>query len=85
MTPGWFSGPLPPDVVCIKPHPRHIQAFRDGRAVLDTERALLVHRRDHPLSYAFPVDEVHGLHGEPVPEAPGFVQVPWDGVDTWLE
>jgi uncharacterized protein (DUF427 family) len=53
--------------------------------VIDTERALLVHRRNHPLSYAFRVDEVHGLPSDPVPEAPGFVHVPWDAVDTWIE
>jgi uncharacterized protein (DUF427 family) len=53
--------------------------------VIDTERALLVHRRNHPLSYAFRVDEVNGLPCEPVAEAPGFVHVPWDAVDTWIE
>ncbi len=82
---GWFSAPLPPELVYIEPHPRRVQAIRGGRAVLDTERALLVHRRDYPLSYAFPVDEVDGLPYHPVLEAPGFVQVPWGAVDTWLE
>lgn len=71
--------------VYIEPHPRRVQAFLDGRAVIDTERALLVHRRGCPLSYAFPADEVRDLPTEPEPEAPGFVHVPWDGVDTWLE
>jgi uncharacterized protein (DUF427 family) len=37
------------------------------------------------LSYAFPVDEIGDLPGEPVPEAPGYVRVPWDAVDVWLE
>jgi uncharacterized protein (DUF427 family) len=82
---GWFSPPLPDAVVFVEPHPRRVQALRDGRAVLDTEHALLVHRRDHPLSYAFPADEVGELPAEPVPEAPGYVRVPWDAVDTWLE
>jgi uncharacterized protein (DUF427 family) len=59
--------------------------MRDGHAVIDTERALLVHRPDRPLSYAFPVDEIGDLPGEPVAEAPGFVRVPWDAVDAWLE
>jgi uncharacterized protein (DUF427 family) len=76
---------LPGDVVYVEPHPRRIQAFRNGSAVLDTERALLVHRRNHPLSYAFPADEVVDLRSEPVSEAPGFVSVPWDAVDTWTE
>ena len=45
----------------------------------------MVHRRDHPLSYAFPAGEVGELPHAPVPEAPGYVHVPWDAVDTWLE
>ncbi|OMC43784.1 DUF427 domain-containing protein [Mycobacterium sp. IS-1264] len=82
---GRFSPALPSEVVFVEPHPRRVQAFRDGRAVIDTERALLVHRRGRALSYAFPVDEVGDLPTEPEPEAPGFVHVPWDAVDTWLE
>ena len=30
----------------VEPHPRRVQALRDGHAVIDTERALLVHRPD---------------------------------------
>jgi uncharacterized protein (DUF427 family) len=82
---GWFSPTLPADVVYVEPHPRRVQAVKDGRTVIDTERALLVHRPDRPLSYAFPADKARGLPGEPVAEAPGFVQVPWDAVDTWVE
>jgi uncharacterized protein (DUF427 family) len=82
---GWFSQTLPADVVYVEPHPRRVQALRGGHVVIDTERSLLVHRRNHPLSYAFPAEEVRGLPGEPVSEAPGFVHVPWDAVDTWLE
>jgi uncharacterized protein (DUF427 family) len=82
---GWFSPPLPDDLVFVEPHPRRVQACRDGRIVIDTERALMVHRRGHPLSYAFPADEIGDLPHEPVSEAPGYVHVPWDAVDTWLE
>ncbi len=82
---GRFSPPLLGDVIYVEPHPRRIQALRNGRLVIDTERALMVHRRDHPLSYVFPVDEVVDLPTEPEPEAPGFAHVPWDAVDTWLE
>jgi uncharacterized protein (DUF427 family) len=82
---GWFSPTLPAGVIYVEPHPRRVQAVKDGSAVIDTELALLVHRPDRPLSYAFPAGEVRGLAHEPVPEAPGFVHVPWDAVDTWTE
>jgi len=82
---GWFAPPLPSEVVFVEPHPRRVQAIRNRQMVIDTERALLVHRRDHPLSYAFPADDVGDLPSEPEPQAPGYVRVPWDAVDTWLE
>jgi uncharacterized protein (DUF427 family) len=81
---GWFSTPLPADVY-LEPHARRIQAVLNGRTVIDTEHALVVHRRDHALSYAFPADEVAALPGDAVPEAPGYVHVPWNAVDTWFE
>jgi len=82
---GRFAPALPGEVVYIEPHPRRVQALRDGRPVIDTERALMVHRRGQPLSYVFPADEIGDLPAEPEPEAPGFVRVPWDAVDVWLE
>jgi len=82
---GRLSAALPEDLVYIEPHPRRVQAIHQGRTVIDTERALLVHRRHRPLSYAFPVDAVVGIACEPLPEAPDHVVVPWDAVDTWLE
>jgi uncharacterized protein (DUF427 family) len=45
----------------------------------------LVHRPDRPLSFAFRADEARGLPSEPVAEAPGYVDVPWDAVDSWTE
>ena len=72
-------------MVYVEPHPRRIQAVRGEEIVLDTERALLVHRPGRALAYAFPADEVTDLPSEPEPEAPGYVQVPWDAVDTWFE
>lgn len=82
---GWFTPPLAVGSVFVEPHPRRVQALRDGVAVIDTERALLVHRPDRPLSYAFIPEDIGDLLSEPVAEAPGYVQVPWDAVDTWLE
>ncbi|WP_319455382.1 MULTISPECIES: DUF427 domain-containing protein [unclassified Mycobacterium] len=82
---GWFTPPVPAQPVYVELHPRRIQALVDGQPVIDTERALMVHRLGQPLSYAFPADEVGQLPHEPVPEAPGFVRVPWDAVDAWVE
>jgi uncharacterized protein (DUF427 family) len=82
---GWFTPPLTDGTVYVEPHPRRIQAFRGEVAVLDTEHALMVHRAGHPLSYAFRSDEVGDLPHEPVAEAAGYVAVPWDAVDTWVE
>ncbi|MDT5094720.1 MAG: hypothetical protein QOH60_4083 [Mycobacterium sp.] len=82
---GWFVPALPSDVVYVEPHPRRVQAIINGRTVIDTERALMVHRSNHPLSYVFPADAVGELPSEPEPAAEGYVRVPWDAVDTWLE
>lgn len=82
---GRFSVDVPPGTVYVEPHPRRIQAVLDGRTVLDTERALMVHRAGRPLAYALPLDAVGDLPHEPEPEAPGYVQVPWEAVDTWFE
>lgn len=82
---GWFSPPLGGAVVYVEPHPRRIEAFVGDTRKLDTELALMVHRAGHPLSYAFPRDVVGDLPHEPVPEAPGYVAVPWNAVDVWVE
>ena len=82
---GRFSCPLPDDLVFVEPHPRRVQAIRNGQVVIDTERALMVHRRDQPLRYAFPADDVGDLPSDAELQAPGYVHVPWDAVDTWLE
>ena len=82
---GRFFPAVPTDVVFLEPPPRRVQAVLNGNTVIDTEAALLVHRRDHPLGYAFPACEIHGLPTEPVRERPGYVRVPWDAVDVWME
>lgn len=82
---GWFTPPHPVGSVYVEPHPRRIQAFSGGKSRLDTEHALLVHRAGHPLSFAFPREEIGELPNTPVPEAPGYVSVPWDAVDVWFE
>ncbi|OBB56239.1 hypothetical protein A5757_01710 [Mycobacterium sp. 852013-51886_SCH5428379] len=82
---GCFHPPVPAEAVFVEPHPRRVQARSGARTVIDTEAALLVHRRGHPLSYAFPEEVVGDLPRQPVAEAPGYVYVPWDAVDTWSE
>jgi uncharacterized protein (DUF427 family) len=82
---GQLIPPVADDVLYIEPHPRRIQAVVGDRTVIDTENVVLVHRRGHPLSYAFAATEVGDLPGTPVPEAPGFVVVPWAAVDSWFE
>lgn len=82
---GRFTPAVSGDLVYIEPHPRRVQALRAGCILIDTERALMVHRRGQPLSYAFAAGDIADLPTTPVPEAPGFVTVPWTAVDTWLE
>jgi uncharacterized protein (DUF427 family) len=59
--------------------------MKDGATVVDSERALLVHRPGQSPVYAFPAGDVDGVAAEPDPDAPGYVTVPWDGVDAWFE
>lgn len=82
---GRLAPPVTGSIVFVEPHRRRVQALQAGRIVIDTERALLVHREGSPLSFAFPVDDVGDLPRRPEPEAPGYVVVPWDAVDTWIE
>lgn len=82
---GWFSQRVPDGLALVEPHQPRVQAILGGVTVIDTEEALLVHRRGHPLSYAFPAAAAGSLPSSPVTEAPGYVFVPWDAVDTWLE
>ncbi len=82
---GRFSKPVPAGVVLVEPHARRVQGVVDGTPVIDTERALLVHRAGQTLSFAFPAGEVGDLPSEAEPEAPGYVRVAWDAVDAWYE
>ncbi|WP_197373702.1 DUF427 domain-containing protein [Mycolicibacterium baixiangningiae] len=82
---GWFTPPLADGAVYAEPHPRRVVAVQAGRTVIDTEDVVMVHRRGHPLRYAFRPDAVGDLPSAPVAEAPGYVDVPWDAVDTWFE
>ena len=82
---GRLSPPVDGSMVLVEPHPRRVRAVRGDDVVLDTERCLLVHREGHPLSYAFPAELAGDLPAAPVPEAPGYVTVPWTAADAWFE
>lgn len=82
---GAFSPTVEGNLVYVEPHPRRIQAVLGDRTLIDTEGALMVHRRGQPLSYAFAAEDVSELPTTPVLEAPGFVSVPWTAVDAWFE
>jgi uncharacterized protein (DUF427 family) len=85
---GRFVPPIvgrPGATAYVEPHPRRVRATLAGATVIDTERALLVHRAGHPPTYAFPADAVGDLPASPEPAAPGHVTVAWDAVDGWLE
>src|SRR4051794_36124652 len=82
---GWFSAPVAEPIVYVEPHPRRVQALRGGQTVIDPENALLAPRAGAALSYASPIGKTADLPTEPEPQAPGYVRVPWDAVDSWLE
>jgi len=82
---GRFSAPIRPGTVYVEPFRRRVRAEAAGRTVVDSEQVLLVHRPGSPPAWAFPAADVDGVAAEAEPEAPGYVQVPWDAVDAWYE
>jgi uncharacterized protein (DUF427 family) len=45
----------------------------------------LVHRPGHPPEFAFPAKHVRDIPTTPLPEADGYVTVPWASVGGWLD
>ena len=82
---GRFTAPVPSGVTYIEPFRRRVRATREGFTVIDSERVLLVHRPGRPPTYSFPAGDVEGLATEPEADAPGYVRVEWDAVDSWFE
>lgn len=82
---GRFSAPIPPGVVYVEPFPRRVRATRGGATVVDSERAVLVHRPGRPPAYAFPAADVTGVAAAPEPAAAGHVAVASDAADAWYE
>jgi uncharacterized protein (DUF427 family) len=75
----------PPErVVYVEPWPRRVRAFAGDRAVVDSERTVLVFESGRLPHYAFPAEDV-AVEAEPEPEVDGYVTVPWSAADRWLE
>ena len=69
----------------VEPFRRRVRGLVGGRAVVDSQRVLLVHRPGRPPTYAFPTADVDTPAARPEPEAHGYVSLPWDGVEAWYE
>jgi uncharacterized protein (DUF427 family) len=78
----WRSG------LRYEPSRRWIRAYKDDRLVVDTRNPVVVWREGKTVpQYAFPEQDVHGVDGERFddPDLAGFVYVPFDAADKWLE
>ena len=82
---GRFTAPVPDGVAYVEPFLRRLRGIVGGRTVIDSEQVLLVHRPGRAPLYALPTAAVGELPAEPVAEADGYVAVPWEAVDEWLE
>jgi uncharacterized protein (DUF427 family) len=82
---GWFDPPLPPGTVFVEPTQRRIRGVVAGRTVVESQRALLVHRAGKAPTYAFPAADVGDVDSQPEPAADGHVAVAWNAVDAWFE
>jgi uncharacterized protein (DUF427 family) len=82
---GRFSAPVPANVSYLEPFRRRVRATKGGRTLIDSERALLLHRPGQPPTLAFPAEDVEGLPTDDAADAPGYVVVPPDAVDAWYE
>ena len=76
---------MPDGVAYVEPWPRRVRGMVGDKTVIDTERALLLHRPDQAPAWLFPADDVNGIPSEPEFDAPGYVSVDWRIVDEWFE
>ena len=81
---GIFNFEPPEHVTLVEPVPRRIRGMKGGTIVVDSDRAMLVHQSRRLPYYAFPHEDV-STGGEPEPIVEGYVTVPWDDLDEWLE
>ena len=83
---GSFARPPDLPVVYVEPYPRRFRGRDGDRVLVDSERAVMVHRTDAPPVLAFPAGDVDpSLTTRLVAEAPGFVTVDWRAVPQWFE
>ena len=82
---GRFDPPVPADTVYVEPLLRRVRARADDRAVIDSERVVLVHRAGTPPTYAFPAEDVRDVPTSPEPAVLGYVRVPWGAASAWYE
>jgi uncharacterized protein (DUF427 family) len=71
-------------VVYVEPWPRRVRALASHKAIVDSERTVLVYESGRLPRYAFPVEDV-SIEAKPEPEVDGYVRVPWEAADRWLE
>jgi uncharacterized protein (DUF427 family) len=81
---GRFDFEPPERVTFVESYPRRVRATNDGETVVDSDRVRLVYRTGSLPRFAFPAGDVH-LPSEAEPALDGYVTVPWDSVDGWLE
>jgi uncharacterized protein (DUF427 family) len=74
----------PQRVVYVEPWPRRVRALVGADVIVDSERTVLVYETGRLPRYAFPADDV-SIDADPEPEAQGYVRVPWEAGETWLE
>ena len=81
---GRLSFDPPERIVYVEPLPRRVRAFVGDDAIVDSERTVLVYETARLPHYAFPAEDV-SIDAAIEPEAEGYVRVPWDAADRWLE
>jgi uncharacterized protein (DUF427 family) len=81
---GRFDFDPPGRITFVEVHPRRVRAIKDGAVVVDSDRVRLVYRTGSLPVFAFPAQDVT-VRSQPEPAVDGYVTVPWDAVDRWLE
>jgi uncharacterized protein (DUF427 family) len=82
---GVFVPPVAGPRTYIEPFRRRVRGLVAGVAVVDSDAVLLLHRPDLPPGYAFPDGDVSLSAKTALADVAGYVTVPWDAVDTWIE